>query len=223
MSLAALADAIDQLDACGDAASVKQLLWLRDRFEAKVTDTLISFDRDLGWAFDQASSLQGWLRAEARVGDRDACRLVHTARTMAAMTETHDAWRSGALSGGQVDLIVTAASRPRLPVFVKLDATIVEQLTGADIVETKAAIRRLAGLIDDIVHDGSDGNTPEVRGNRLQLSQTLDGRWKLTGDLDAETGELFQTALRLAASTDGDAAGGATRRRRAWARWRGTS
>ena len=30
----------------------------------------------------------------------------------------------------------------------------------------------------------ASGDHPEVRGNRVRLSQTLDGRWKLTGDLD---------------------------------------
>ena len=164
--------------------------------------TWSSGDRDCGWAFDGAGSLQSWLRTEAGYSDRDAHRLADTARKPAQMVETHTAWRRGDFTGGQVDLVVMAASRKRLPVFVTLDAKIVEVLTGADITETKAAIRRLSGLIDDIVDDGSGGNNPEVRGNRVHLSQTLDGRWKLSGDLDAETGDLLDTALRLAAPND---------------------
>jgi hypothetical protein len=202
MGLEALAEAIDGLDGSCDAASVKRLLWLRDRLEAKVIDVVIGFDRDCGWAFEGAGSLQAWLRTEAGCSDRDANRITDTARKLAQLLEVHGAWRRGEVTGGQVDLVMYAASSKRLPVLVQIDAAIAENLAGASIVETKRMMSRLAAMVDDIVDDGSEGGGAEQRANRLHLSQTLDGRWKLTGDLSAECGEMFDAALRLAATND---------------------
>ena len=130
----------------------------------------MNFDRECGWGFDGSASLQAWLR-----------------------TETGLNHRRGDVTGGQVDMLVCSASGKRLAVYAQIDSPIAEALTGADVVETKRALRHLASMVDDLVNDGSEGDDPLVHRNVVRLSQTLDGRWKLSGDLDPETGELLDS------------------------------
>src|SRR5690606_33039729 len=47
-----------------------------------------------------------------------------------------------------------------------------------------------------------DNAEPPARGNKLFLSKTMNGRYKLNADLDPETGELLDTALNLTDSRD---------------------
>src|SRR5690606_5058450 len=76
-----------------------------DRLTAAFSAALAEFDRSGGAEADGGLSTVGWLRHRCAVTGRDAARLLHTARRARSLPVTAAGWRSGSLSGGQVQAI----------------------------------------------------------------------------------------------------------------------
>jgi hypothetical protein len=179
--------------------SLTELLAARDRFEALVHERVAAFDRAERWELDAATSMHAWLRDQAGFTHRAAARMVPTARKVAAMPVTSEAWRTGRLRGGQVDCIVANVRERDLDLYLEHEADMVETMTGLDTAETGELMRSWKAHVDSV-----RDREPEDRAGKLHLSTTLDGRGVLDAELDAEANQLLKTALRLVESPDVD-------------------
>ncbi|MGI9120803.1 MAG: hypothetical protein ACR2G7_11900 [Acidimicrobiales bacterium] len=118
---------------------------------------------------DAATSMTAWLQDRARMTRGDAARSVASAKRLRAVPLTSAAATDGALSGGQVKVIL------------------------ANVTERSASL--FATRAESSLDGPKDRPEPKAK---LHLSQTLGDRWRLDADLDALSGEILDTALRLA-------------------------
>jgi hypothetical protein len=108
---------------------------------------------------------------------------------------TAGAWRDGRLSGGQVEAITANLDRYTVRLFADHETELIPTLMGLSPADVAVAMRTWRS------HATSD-QPPRERRRSLHLSRGLAGQWALDGSLDAETGEIVATALRLAATGD---------------------
>jgi len=183
---------------CGDA--ITEVLALRDRLDAKISDTVGAFDAAGLWDLDAATSMTAWLRQHGAITRREAARMTGRAKKLRALPVTAAAWQAGELSGGQVDAMVAVLKPETLGLFAEHEAELVPTLVGLSVADTSRAMGHWAA------HAAALEDEPEPEDRRgLHLSPTLDGTWVMNGTLDPEGGEVVATALRLAESADSDA------------------
>jgi hypothetical protein len=103
------------------------------------------------------------------------------------------------VSGGQVDVIVSTVGR-HVDRFDE-DA-LIPLLAELTLPETVQVMQRWRERVD--ADDGPDDDLELEVPSRVHLSDALDGRGVLDGDLDADTHQLLKAALRLADSGDLD-------------------
>jgi hypothetical protein len=81
----------------------------------------------------------------------------------------------------------------------------VETMAELSVEQSAAWMRHWAAAARDLLQpDPADTDPPEDGPGEVYASKTLDGRMVLDGDLDADTAETFETALRLAEPRDGN-------------------
>ena len=174
-----------------DAAALAELLGIVDELASRVSQAIGEVDAAELWDAEGATSMTAWLRS-AGLTAREAARQARTARRLRALPVTSAAWRSGQLSGGQVEAIVSNLTDATVERFDEAD--LVPLLAPLTVAQTATAMRTWASLVER--------DEPDEPARRLHVSRTLDGRRELSGSFDAEGGEVIETALRLA--SDGD-------------------
>jgi hypothetical protein len=105
-----LAAAITCLQVAPVAEDIEELLALRDRLDAKLSEALRVFEAELGWAEDGSLSLTAWLAANGRRSRKDAHREAVTAKRLSSLPTTAAAWAEGVLSWSQVGAVVANVS-----------------------------------------------------------------------------------------------------------------
>jgi hypothetical protein len=193
-----LGTAIETLDIPVDGDALAAVIGLRDRLEARISDTIAAYDAAGLWELDGATSMTGWLADRGGMTRARAAASAARARKLARLTLTPRAWRDGVLSGGQVDAIAANLDAATLGLFADHEAAVVPSLVNlspGDVTTAMVAWREAA--------------TPQAEPRpeppqALHLSRTLNNRWRTDGTLNPETGELLATALRLATSPDDD-------------------
>jgi hypothetical protein len=196
----ALCEAIDDVDACLDGASVTALLAAKDRLDAYVADVVGRFELDGGWAIDGAPNLVAWLRHAAGRSGGAAARLSVTAKRMRSLTKVADAWADGTLSSAHVDAVVSNVPQRHVDRFRQHEADNVEMLSTLRTHEAGVAMRNWRIAADD-ENPKPESKDPE---RALFLSETMSGRGELRGHLDPDGREVVQTALRLADANEFD-------------------
>ena len=200
----ALATAIDELEISVDEQELLAALALRDRLSARVTLAVGEFDRADLWDIDGSVSMTAWLRVHAGMTQTDAMRLASSGRRLADCPQTAEAWVTGAISGGQVAVILANVTNEMLPLFQAREHLVLEVLAGHDIKDTttymQAWAARTQAELDRQRPEPSP--EPEVPASAVHLSPLLDGRGRLDGDLTPELHDLLRTALRLAETRD---------------------
>ena len=169
----------------------------RDRLDAQLAADVAEFDALELWDLDAATSMQAWLRDKARMSGGQAHRLVMAARRTRPLAVTRAAWESGALSGGQVEVIL-ANVRKDTDVFAEHEAELVPHMAAMSILETVEYMQEWRRRVDAL-KDLPDEPEPT---SKVFLSNTLDGRGALNGDLDADDHLVVSTALRVATVKD---------------------
>ena len=193
-----LGDAIEGLDIPADGAALAAALALRDRLDARISDAVATHDRAGLWELDGATSMTAWLVDRAAMPRPRAAATSARARKLAQLPHTAGAWRDGRLSTGQVDAIAANLDPHTVSLFAQHETAMVPTLVDLsvrDVVTAMAAWRECAT---------TDRDPKPEPDQALHLSAALAGRWRLDGNLGAETGELLATALRLAQSPDTD-------------------
>jgi hypothetical protein len=185
---------IEQLveEAPDDVAALAHLL---DRVQAKLTAALSAELVSGEWASDGDLSPSAWLRRTAGLSRRDAARLTKTAARLSELPAVASAHAEGALSSAQVACITAIATPARLPLLAQTEATWLPSFLPLHVDRLTIACRHLAAAIDDQLEVA-----PAERPNEVWLSSTLDGQSVLNGSLDAYSGEVVASAIRVASS-----------------------
>jgi hypothetical protein len=182
-------------------SELAQKLRSLDRLTAEVAALVGRFERSGDWAAEGATSVVAWLRGEGLSG-ADAGRLAGLGRRLLRLPVLAEAWFRGSLTGGQVQAVMAAVPERRVGLFASHEAAVVPTLVGLDVADTARVMREWAAWADAL-DDGVGAGEP-VR--EVRLSRTLDNRFVLNGDLDAEGGAVVERALSLADSGDSSVA-----------------
>lgn len=198
LMFSALAQLIEEVDIPVDGDAITQVLQLADRLQAKAVKAIAAFDDAALWDLDAATSMTAWLREHTAMTTGAAASMVKTARRLSALPITAAAWESGALSGGQVQAILANVDDRTVELFSTHEAELVPVLAPLSVTDTAIAMREWKARADAVV----DSLEPADRPDTVHLSRTLAGRRELTGSLDAASGSIVETALRLASTAD---------------------
>jgi hypothetical protein len=192
--IALLAGVVSRLELAPLAEEIEQVLRVRDRLDAKISEALRAFDAEQAWGSDGSLSLTSWLAAHGRRSRRDAYRDAAVAHRLAQLPVTATAWSDGTLSSGQVAAIVANVSADHAALYAQHEPNMTPLLAELSVADTTAAMRawRLRADAED------DGPAPAERPSELFLSRTLDGRREVSGHLGAEDAAVVEAAIAAA-------------------------
>ncbi|HEX9890894.1 MAG TPA: DUF222 domain-containing protein [Actinomycetota bacterium] len=128
-----------------------------------------------------------------RIGYAQATRLVHVARSLAAMPRTRDALADGDVPEASATVLMRAREA-RPDAFGEMEATLVDAARTLPVRELRYAVMYWQQAVDPSVAEAEAERRFDRR--RLHVSPTLDGMVRVDGDLDPETGQTVMTALR---------------------------
>jgi hypothetical protein len=128
--------------------------------------------------------------ARGPYGRAQASVLVRTATRLRAMPATAAALAEGRIGVAKARLLAGAWNERTREAFARDEDELVAQLEGLSVDQAGDLVRFWSVLADD------DGAPPhDAEANRAHLSQTRAGRWRLDGDLDAESGTVLSETL----------------------------
>jgi hypothetical protein len=195
---AALESAIEELDVPGDADALVAGFALLDCLTAKLSLAAAEFDAAKLWELDAATSAASWLRTRAGMSASTASGIVKAGRVARQLPETAHAWIEGRLSTGQVKAITANVEDRTVATFAEQEAELLPFLAPLDVKQTATAMQHWRARAEATL----DESEPRLPSRSLHLSRTMDGRFELTGSLDPLSGEIVETALRLAMTED---------------------
>jgi len=138
-------------------------------------------------------STVGWIRQALRLTSGAASSMVRTARTLTTMPAVAEAASMGAITPDGVRLLTQAKRRHPLEFdhHEAVFADIAQYLSTKDL---RVAIEYWEQQVD---YPSAVAKVKALRQRRrFSISQTWEGMWHLSGELDPETGSLVDTAIR---------------------------
>src|SRR5262245_12545689 len=114
-----LGEAIERLEIPVDGAALAEVVALRDRLDARISDAVADCDRVGLWELDGATSMTAWLAHHTRMPRSRAAATSARARKLAQLPVTTAAWRDGTLSTGQVDAIAANLDADTVALFAE--------------------------------------------------------------------------------------------------------
>ena len=143
-----------------------------------------ALDRGRGFDYDGYTSAAAFLMHRCGMSARRARREVFLARSLEPMRLTWSAVASGTLSFDQA--VVLAFAQHRFPdPFAADEEALVDAVSGLSVGDTRRAVEHWCHL-----HADPDDPEEAEEPSRLYLSETMDGRGRIDGDLDKETFRL---------------------------------
>jgi hypothetical protein len=124
------------------------------------------------WAADGSVSMPAWLRANGRMSNRDANRLIRRGRFLDRFTAIADAAVTRELSAGQVDALAGVYRAKHEPVLAEHQHELVETLASLSVDDTETACRVWAQYADAIV---DEGQPPAEADRSWSMSRADDG------------------------------------------------
>lgn len=149
---------------------------------------------------DRARSAESWLAGRTELSHGRAKALVGIGRQLPACAHVEAAYASGRLGTAKVELLVGARDRVE-GLFAEHEAELVEQVAPLTVRQAKVLLAhwRVLALATVGADEGTDPSADDTL-NRLHVSPTFLGRFRIDGDLDAITGQRL--ADRLSAERD---------------------
>ncbi|MCZ7531383.1 MAG: HNH endonuclease [Acidimicrobiia bacterium] len=176
------------------------------RLEAQLSEKIAAFDASGEWELDGSATCQVWLRYHGRLSPSAASAKLKTARRLRLLPRTAEAFAAGEISSDHVRVIANGTDvAESLDKNDQLDAEEVARLVAeAEKVFVDAARALDPGRLCRVVTHWRHAVEPQVVvadetekvcRRKLHMSQTLDGRFVLDGELDLEGGAVVKTAL----------------------------
>jgi uncharacterized protein DUF222/HNH endonuclease len=179
-----------------DGDALVEAFGLYDALAARLCEAVARFDGAGLWDVDGATSMTAWLADRVRLPRRRAAGWASRARKLAQLPVMARAYLDGVLSGGQVEAICANLDRETVGLFADHEPEVIPTLAGLSADEVATAMRRWRE------HATADREPKSERPQELHLSRGLDSQWVLDGSLNPETGDLLETALRLAGTDE---------------------
>jgi hypothetical protein len=176
-----------------DADAIVLARRLLDRFAAAVADAECRFSAAELWRDRGAGSMASWLHDEGGLTLRDARIASKRCDRLRVWPEVLGGWLVEAISGAQVDLLVTMVPARFVHRLRDDAAVMVNALGPLDLDQSMQVIRSWISMAEA---DDSDESWCDRPGG-LYLSTTSGGRGILDADLDAEGAALVMAALRV--------------------------
>lgn len=207
--------------------SVVALDRLRGLLDAAFAEAVDDFDGRVLCAADGMRSTQAWLRSRTEMASAHASSVVGLARDLRDSSSVRAAYRNGIVGTAKVKMLLAARVGVEA-VFVDQVEALIAAIANLTVAEAQRVVDRWReiALASMAAPSDDDGPVPDPEdSNSLFLSATLEGRYKLDGDLDAVTGEATANAIdaeiaewfRIGASTADDGETPKHRRARALA------
>jgi hypothetical protein len=201
-----LREAIATTEVPVHADAIVELRRLRDALDARLAEAEATYSRSGGYEADGFGSMAAFLRQRARAATGEARREAKRADRIAAWPEVLDAWRSGVVTGTQVELMageIPDRHVERFAVTAAQTCSIVAPLSPLD---TRKALERWVDCADalaerEAAEEGIQAiaTAPE---REVWLSRTSGGVGVLKGELDTDSAAITEHALRLAQRPD---------------------
>jgi uncharacterized protein DUF222 len=185
---------VDELEIPVDGDALVRCFKVYGRLTAKLAKVVGECDRAEIFRSDGAVSMTAWLKAQAELSSPDAAWFVKTGQRMQQAPVTADAFLTAELSLGQMKAILANVSDRTIDRYAEGEEELLPHLRRLRVSGVNQAMqhwRRCAE--DELDRDESQDNE-----RSLHVSKTLSGRREMSGSLDAESGAVLETALRLA-------------------------
>ncbi|MBW3669703.1 MAG: 13E12 repeat family protein, partial [Actinobacteria bacterium] len=196
----ALASAIEELEVRVDGDALVTACRLLDRLNAKVALAAAELDASRRWELDGATSAAGWLKHRAGMTASAANWTVRTGNLVKQLPVTRQAWLSGGLSTAQVRAVEANVEPRTVELFADHEAEVVPFLAPLSARQTATAMQHWRRRAEALL-GGDELGLPH---RSLKLSRTFGGHFYLSGSLDPPSGEIVNTALRLAMTRDAE-------------------
>ncbi len=196
VAFAQLSSAVVSMGASGvpaDAQVLKSLRMQIDQLSALTAEAEIRFNRTQRWRDEGAGSLRAWLVDACGLSRREATHLARRADRLESWPEVLEGWKSGALSGTQVDVVVAAVPARFVTEFAQHSPEVVRVLASLDVAQTEVAMRQWVRCAEAV-------DSPEdfsERPSGVYLDSLLDGRVAVQGQLSRTEAAIVEAALRV--------------------------
>src|SRR4051812_17006995 len=194
-----LAALVDGLSVAVDTDELAQGYALADRLLAKLSRATGEVDAVGLYEADATVSMSGWLLTHAGMTKNTAWATAKTARRLRLLPVTREAWESGLLSGGQVQVILANVTDLLVARFAECEEGLVPLLAECTIVETVTAMKEWRRRAEDELDEGVEKDVPA---STAYVSKTLGGRVETSGSFDADDGSVIEAAMQAALADD---------------------
>jgi hypothetical protein len=172
---------------------IKALMSVGNRIDAEAGRRLVRFDRGQGWAQSGALTTQAWLRWHCNLTHATASDQVEVLRQLTSLPQTETAFAQGDISYRHAALIARTAGQLGDKFEPQAETILVTAAKELDPWRLKRVTVQLRHCLEP---DGVLNDANETYDRRfVHLSQTLDGIFRLDGQLDSEGGAALRTAL----------------------------
>ena len=117
MTLASIAEQVQGLTVLPDADELRMAFAVRDQLDARIALAVADFDDGGGYELDGALTTKSWLVAHAGRDPLSAKKAVDTGRKLKQLPVLRDAALTGAVSGGQLDIILAHVPKRHVRLF----------------------------------------------------------------------------------------------------------
>jgi hypothetical protein len=172
---------------------IKGLLRVGNRIDAEVGRRLHRFDKGQGFGSSPALTAQAWVRWQCNLTAAAASERVEVSRHMVSLPQTEAAFSQGDISYRHAALIARTAGQLGDKFEAQAETILVTAAKELDPWRLKRVTMHLRHCLEP---DGVLDDANEAHDRRfLHLSQTLDGIFRLDGQLDPEGGAAVRSAL----------------------------
>ena len=194
----ALESAIEELEVGVDGDALVAAFALYDRLGAKLALAAADFDASRRWELDGATSAGAWLAHRAGMTPSAANWTVRTGDLVKRLPVTREAWLSGGLTSAQVRAVEANVEPRTVGLFAQHEAEVVPFLAPLSARQTATAMQHWRHRAEALLDEAE----PAPPSRHVKLAQTYGGNFFLSGWLDPLSGEVVNTALRLAMTRD---------------------
>ena len=196
--------AAEAAEATTPAALLLRLTALRQAVDAAMVAVLAELEAAPGPVLvDEAVDSGHWLAGRSELHPAEARALAGLARDLPAMPATSEALATGRVGTEKARILGTARD---VAGFEDAEAGLVERVVGV-------SLRTARRIVGRFIADRRQSGPADPAVNEVTLAPRRDGRWRLHGDLDAETAAIIANELRRLAEGHRDAEGLSAARR----------
>src|SRR5688500_3854817 len=189
-----LETAVDTVEIPLERDAIVAAIGLRDRWDAKIS-TAVGGYQALGLhEVDGSVTMGSWLRHWAKLDSTTAIRSARRAAKLHQLPVLREAFLSGVLSGGAVDIVLHQVINRHLDLFAEHETELVPRLALLDIDGVTTVMREWRAKADAL----NPGPEPVEVPDTVHLAPTLDDRGVLNGSLGSDLYNLLFTVLRVA-------------------------